>query len=252
MSQFKSWDEEVAELREKKAREEAEAAARREDELVAFETAPVRPRLKRNSWGLIRLACVIGLAGTCALGVALFERFWQPARSRDAPGARASVSTTGSLLSPRQLYPGMPEYAARILEDRFAEEGIDVLPEDNEKLASLVRESREHLSRCASSMPPREDSEAFLAFGSALSYFDKKDMVDVWISCLDGAQPFRKEGTTPRDILIGAVRTMKRLSVEPDRKQSLRHFVVLYTSFREEERLDHQGTLDMIVDLRKF
>lgn len=151
---------------------------------------------------------------------------------------------------PRRLYPEMPDYAAEALLARYKQNSLYSANDLDAKEAAMVKEHKEFYAKMASNMPKDHDARVMLS--RALEYFsDPKDIVDVWIECRSGAQ-FTKDDTTPRDVLFGAMDVMRRLGIRQEKGQSLRHFISLYSNWREEDHLTHQQALDLIVEGRKF
>jgi hypothetical protein len=151
---------------------------------------------------------------------------------------------------PQRLYPGMPDYAAEALRARYKKDSLYSATDLNEKDAAMIKEHKEFYAKMASNMPAVQDARVMLS--RALEYFgDKKDIIDVWIECRSGAQ-FTTDGTTPRDVLFGAMDVMRRLGIREEKAQSMRQFISLYSNWRAEDHLTHQQVLDLIVERRKF
>jgi hypothetical protein len=155
----------------------------------------------------------------------------------------------GPRVDVKRRWPQMPDYALDILMHRWTAGADFDSPDDTLELRKAKRNLRALNEEHAASMPADQASRAKLK--KMLTYFgDKKDELDIWIECLSGARRFK--GTTPRQVLDGALATMEALGIRPERKQSLRHFVSLYQNFREDDHLDHEGGVAMIIRLRKF
>jgi hypothetical protein len=267
VSRFKSWDEEVAELREKKAREDAEAAARQQEELVAFETAPVRPRPKRKSWGLIWLACVIGLAGMCALGVALFQRFRDAGSNRGSapsevrsPGPHhdlaaefgprieePAAAATAAIVRVSSHGASPPMWVMETLAARFKVDDICLREGMTPGQKQSIREGQDTFAFVAMRLPT--DDGALKLLLQSLKYFDSADILEIWMRCEVTANEL-KDGTSARDILTGVVVTFDMLKIEPGRNKSLAKFTKRYLEWRADSGLGHQPALYMMLNAK--
>jgi hypothetical protein len=231
--QFESWEDAV-----KKARAKAEEeATSEEDSDAAVVPRPLASGSSRSArWSLHWKVLAIALGILFAFAQVFVAYLFFAGSSPGDP--------------PRTKYPATPAYAEEALLAKYKAEGVLDKPDDTEEIRASKRRLRDLYADVASDMPTDRDSRIYL--DRMLEYFHKEDIIGVWMNCRDGAQPFAAVGTTPKDILWGAIETMERLGIQRRAQQSLREFVALYTSFREYDRLTHQETIDKIISLRKF
>jgi hypothetical protein len=244
MSRFESWDEQVKAAKEAKARAD-EQAAEAGVEALAEEKAALVQNLNKKNRRPFPLLCValIAIVLGCSVVAFFVGRGFRPDQTD---------STAKGVSSARRLHPNMPLLAEIAVLEKYESDELYAQERSTDDLAEKLAEHRDWLAGIAATMPPDDDKAVWEMLKQALQYFDSKDTIEIWMNCRDAAKPFLAQGTTPKDTLLGALAVMKALEIRPDRKQKMRRFVVSYTEWRTEDKLDHLSTLAEIIKRRQF
>ncbi len=169
----------------------------------------------------------------------------------EGSGGEASAEALVAGLEAR----GIPQYGIIALLEKYGAKKLFVEPGMTKKHVEAINNYRELLASMAASLPPDSDEGARALMYQLLDYFKEdqvQDIIDLWIECRTGAEPFAEEGTTPRDILLGLGAILKSLDIKPARKLSLRSYIWTYRTWREQDHLSDVQTLAFLLERQIF